>query len=281
MGNRLMVLTVLGVGALLAVSLPRLVKTAQRPAAATTTPDLSGVWSPPPGAGGAMASLYFTREEPLMLPWAEERYKANRKGQGDVRPDHGRADRDPTRPPYCMPIGFPRIYAGSQSLGGGAFEIVQNPGKVLILFQSNNIQRIYTDGRKHPKGPPLSFLGQSIGRYEGDTLIVETKDLHELTWIDGMGRPHTDALRVEQRIRRVAPDTLEIDFLFDDPKAYKKPWKGKRIYKLMSDKNTLKDVNLEAFVCEDVVREEYTQKVLGEKPRDDAWRQLRNEGVGY
>jgi len=248
-------------------------------------PDLAGAWDiynpPDPGNPNGRPELYFTKQEPSMQPWAQERYKENRKGQGEFRPDHGRADKDPTRYPYCMPPGFPRVYAGSNSLGGGAFEIIQQPGRVIILFQSNNIQRIFTDGRKLPKGPPLTFLGQSIGRYERDTLIVETKDLNELTWIDGMGHPHSDALRVEQRIRRTGPDSLEIDFLFDDPKAYTKPWTGKRVYKRVPKNDLLKDVTMDAFVCEDTVREDYSMKVLGENPPDDAWRQLRDEGSGY
>jgi hypothetical protein len=283
MVNRRMV-SILAVTAIIAASLIVRAQIAQQPAAPAGQPaarvqDLSGVWdiiNPPfdPNNPYARPALQFTKEAPSMQPWAEERYKANRKGQGEKRPDQGRADRDPTRYPYCMPPGFPRVY------GGGSFEIVQNPTHVLIVLDSS-VQRIYTDGRKHPKGPPLTFMGQSIGRYEGDTLVVETKDLYDLTWIDGMGHPHSDALRVEQRIRRVDQGTLEMNFLFDDPKAYTKPWTGKRTYKLRSTKRPTMDYDGDYFPCEDSVREEYSRKVLGEKERDDAWRELRKEGTGY
>jgi hypothetical protein len=72
-------------------------------------------------------------------------------------------------------------------------------------------------------------MGHSIGRYEGDTLVIETVGIKETAWIDGKGHPHTDALRVEERIRRISPDRLEIGVTIDDPKTYKKPWKMKLI----------------------------------------------------
>jgi hypothetical protein len=106
MGNRLIV-AILTVVALPAISLLLLAQSAQQPAATTPAPDLTGVWD-----GGA--KLWFTREEPSMLPWAAEKYKEVRKGMrgfDQVHTDMGRSDFDPAQYPYCMPYGLPRAYA--------------------------------------------------------------------------------------------------------------------------------------------------------------------------
>jgi hypothetical protein len=259
-------------------------QTDQQPTAVTgqptAVPDLSGPWNPyyPPDANNPYGRpfLYFTKEEPPMQLWAEESYKAIRKGESATLPDMGRTDLDPTRYPYCMPVGFPRVYNRTAYLG-----IVQFYGRVYIIFEGGVVQQIYTDGRKHPKGPPLTFMGQSIGRYEGDTLVVETKDLNDMTWLDWIGHPHSDALRVEQHIRRVDHGNLQIELLFDNPKTYTKPWMGKRVYKSRSTKDAAKEYSSDNFPCEDCSKDEFSRKVLGKAERDDAWRELRDEGSGY
>jgi len=231
--------------------------------AAEAKRDLSGVWwvaRPTEDAASRIARLNFTTVEPSMLPWAAERYKAVRKGMEDS-PDIGRGDMDPTQYPYCMPFGMPRVYGV-----GRVIEIVQGSTGVFVHFESNDVQRIYTDGRPLPDAPPLSFMGQSVGKWEGDTLVVQTENLNPLTWLDTIGHPHSDALRVEQRIRRVDHDTLEIDFLFDDPKTYTKPWKGKKVYTLAKDENAT--TILEYFRCEDHARDDFLSKVLGKKHED-------------
>jgi hypothetical protein len=263
MAKRLMV-SIFLVAAMLATSMLIRAQTAQRPAAGTdppsaATPDLSGIWDFPfndDPSKDPRVVMFFTREEPSMLPWAQERYKAVREGRDSIRPDMGRQDMDPAQYPYCMPFGMPRAYTYIDPI-----EIVQSPGRVYIFFESSAVQRIYTDGRKHPVGAPITFMGHSIGRWEGDTLVVETIDMNELSWLDSLGHPHTDALRVEQRIRRLDHDTLEINFLFDDPKTYTKPWTGKKVYKLRPSKDVLMDY----FLCEDRMREEFPRNVLGKK----------------
>ena len=247
MRNRFVSLVFVG-AAMLAFSPVVLAQTAQQSGAAKATPDLSGIWR---GTAGGQRGLAI--EEPSMQPWAEERYKAARQGRGpNVQ---GRDEMDLFLPPYCMPFGMPRVYDYTDNL---LFEIIQIPGRVYMLFEVNNqARRIYTDGRKHPEGAPPTFMGHSLGRWDGDTLLVETVDLNDLTWIDWLGHPHSDALRVEERIRRVA-DKLEIDFLFEDPKAYTKPWRGKKVFELRPDWEMM-----EHHVCEDSSREEYLRKVLG------------------
>jgi hypothetical protein len=230
----------------------------KRPAAAAMR-DLSGVWGVAPPThdiSSRILRLNFTVESPPMLPWAEERYKTFRKGTEDF-PEIGRGDMDPTQYPYCMPFGMPRVYGVARVL-----EIVQGSAGVFVHFESNDVQRIYTDGRPLPEGTPLSFMGRSTGKWVGDTLVAQTIDLNELSWLDSLGHPHSDALRVEQRFRRVKHDTLEIEFKFDDPKTYAKPWTAKKVYRLDDDN---RHVVLEYFRCEDHTREDYLIHALGIK----------------
>ena len=188
-----------------------------------------------------------------MLPWAEERYKDNRKG-ATAPTERATNEIDPIQYPYCMPQGFPRAYDWPHP-----FEIIQTQGLVYVLFEvSHQARRIYMDGRTHPEGAPPTFMGHSIGRWDGDTLSVETAGLNDLTWLDSLGHPHTDVLRVEERIRRVNHDTLEINFLFDDPKTYTKPWKAMRRFLLRPNWEILEHV-----ICEDRSGEDFRNALGG------------------
>ena len=110
------------------------------------------------------------------------------------------------------------------------------------------VRRIYMDGREHPEGWPFGWMGHSIGNWDGDTLVVDTVGLNDRTWMDRGGTPHSDALHVVERFRRVAHDTLEIDFLFDDPKAFTKPWGAKKVYRLRPDWEVLEDIACEEYL---------------------------------
>lgn len=190
-------------------------------------PDFSGVWRRM--SSETSNSDTFTYEEPPMTPWGEKRYKLIRQGVEGF--DQAREDLDQMLWPYCMAPGTPRAY-----LRPGPLEMVQTPKGLYILFEVNKLARqIYLDGRGHPEGAPPTFMGHSIGHWEGDTLVAETVNITKFTWIDGVGHPHTGALRIEERFRRVAQDRLEIDFLFDDPGAYTRPWGGKKEFELKPD----------------------------------------------
>ena len=91
------------------------------------------------------------------------------------------------------------------------------------------------DGREHPKDLEQTYMGHSIGRYEGDTLVIDTIGFNDKTWLDPMGLPHSDALHVVERISRTDHDTLQVDYTLDDPKAYTKPWTAQRIFNLHPD----------------------------------------------
>ena len=190
-----------------------------------------------------------------MTPWAEARYRAAREGVSNPE-DQGREDLDPLLWPYCMPPGMPRIYLRT---GTSTFEIGQTPNRVYMVFEVHSTGRvIYLDGREHPEGAPDLFMGHAVGRWDGDTLFVETKGLNGLlTWLDSLGHPMTSALRMEERIRRVDHDTLEINFLFDDPQAYTRPWTGRKVHELMPDWGLLEYTH-----CEERGRRDYLENVL-------------------
>jgi hypothetical protein len=108
---------------------------------------------------------------------------------------------------------------------GEPWKVVQTPGAITILFhESLHYRQIFTDGRPFPDDPAPTWLGYSIGRWEGDTLVAETIGLTEETWLDEGGHPHSDALRVTERFRRGAVGRMDVDVTIDDPKAYTAPW---------------------------------------------------------
>ena len=226
MRNRLMG-SILAVAAVLSFSPVILAQTAVRPGtaqdpAAALTPDLSGVWTRARGYGRS----FSPKEVPPMQPSAAEHFQAVREGISDPT-QQGRDEMDPVITD-CAPVGVPRIMVFPR-----AFEIIQIPGRVLILFEWDHLVRqIFTDGRELPEDPDPIWLGYSIGRWDGDTLVVDTIGLNDETWLDSVGHPHSEALHLVERIRRVDADTLEIDFTFDDPKAYTKPWTATVGYRL-------------------------------------------------
>jgi len=112
-------------------------------------------------------------------------------------------------------------------------QVIQIPGEVILLFEYDHyIRHIYLDRREHPKELDLTWMGDSIGWWEGNTLVVDTAGLNDKTWLDQVGHPHSDALHVVERIRRIDRDTLQDDLTIDDPKAYKKSWTGQQVFKL-------------------------------------------------
>ena len=105
-------------------------------------------------------------------------------------------------------------------------EILQLPDEVIISYQYDRLVRhIYTDGRPHDDfiDPPL-WMGDSIGKWEGDTLVVDVIGFNDKTWLDRLGHPHSDALHVVERFRRPARGTLLDNITIEDAKAYTKPW---------------------------------------------------------
>jgi hypothetical protein len=212
---------------------------AKKPQTPARVPDLTGVWADI--TDSTPTPTFNTKEDPSFQPWAEAKWKANKNTDPGQKYSNGKVDMDPTVA-SCFPSGMPRLMTEIFP-----FEIIQIRGRVLLLFERDYaVSHIWTDGRKLPEDPDPSYMGYSIGRWEGDTLVVDTIGLKDTTWLDRTGHPHSDALHIVARMRRVTHDRLQIDWTFDDPKAFTKPWTGQSIYRYHPD------WTLEEFIsCED------------------------------
>jgi hypothetical protein len=158
-------------------------------------PDLSGVWSP---------------EEVLSIAPRANALMLNRKAT-EVK-------RDPDA--NCTLSGVPRI-----ELGPKPFKILQSADEVVILYQDfTAFRQIFTDGRALPADPQPSWLGYSVGKWDGDTLVVDTIGFNDLTWLDNAGTPHSEALHVTERFHRRDKERLDIQIAIEDPKTFSKPF---------------------------------------------------------
>ena len=157
-----------------------------------------------------------------MTPWAAEQFKASKPSFG---PNSFEDSNDPAY--ACLPPGPTRVYA----FGGAEMQIAQVPGRVMILF-GRDVRQIYTDGREHPKNLQATWMGHSIGHWEGDTLVVDTVGIKDKNWIDRMGHTHSDQLHVVEHFRRADANTLNLDMTLDDPKAFTNPWTAQRTFRL-------------------------------------------------
>ena len=181
------------------------------------TPDFSGVWV---GNGpiGDIRSGLLPGEEVVLLPAAEALMKTRMAAD------------DPEA--LCLPTGVPRI-------APYPWRVVQTPayGKathLFFLFEGNihSYRQIFMDGRAHPEDLEQSWYGHSIGRWEGDTLVVETVGFNDLFWFDFVGHPHSTQLRTVERYTRTSFGVLEVVTTVEDPGAYAKPFTVKYTHTL-------------------------------------------------
>jgi hypothetical protein len=226
---------VLGVPILLASFSIALAQMAEQHSASTenqkTAPaDLSGLWFVHPSPDSrAYSGFAFAKDDPPMTAWGESQYKAAKPifGPNKTTP---KLSNDPVY--GCFPPGLPRIYLHPKPI-----EIVQLPEEVIMMFQYDRLVRhIYIDGRPHDEflDPPL-WMGDSIGKWDGDTLVIDTIGFNDKTWLDRIGHPHSDALHVVERMRRVDHETLSDEITIEDPKAYTKSWTGQTRFQLRPD----------------------------------------------
>ena len=169
------------------------------------------------------------------MPWSAAIYDYNSANASKYDPEG-----------YCLPPGGPRMMATPYPM-----EIIQLPGqaRVIMIFEgATHIWReIYMDGRDHPEGDALNptYLGHSVGRWEGDTLVVDVVGFNENTWIDFFGHPHTDALHVVERFSRPDKATLHYEATIEDPGAYTAPWT------VAWDINWRPDSELMEYICQE------------------------------
>ena len=199
---------------------------APTPRASDGKPDLTGVWVVTNGS----FDLAWDLKPGEMLPWAAALFKQ--------REANFRRDTDGIA---CLPPG-PKAAIG---VGGFPIKIIQNSGLVVILHEYDTIFRqVFTDGRALPQDPNPTWMGYSVGRWEGDTLIVTTAGFNDRTTIDLAGHPHTEALRTTERFHRRDLGHLDVQITFDDPKAYTRPWTLPMEFALVPDQDLME------YVCE-------------------------------
>ena len=227
---------------------------AKAPRAANGKPDLSGVWrtaydSPDdnqrlfgpgitafsvPGDDPSTFSKYFLdilvdfpSDRTPMRPAAAELFRLN-----GVRKANSSSAR-------CLPQGLPRTDINSYA----PFKMFQTPGVIAVLYEVDNTHRqIYTDGRPLPVDPQPTWGGYSVGRWDGDTLVVDAAGFNDETWLDSGGHPHSDALRIQERFHRRDFGHMDLSVTIDDPKMYTTPFTIKVTELLQPDTDILESV---------------------------------------
>jgi len=171
-----------------------------------------------------------------MLPWAADLRKQRLADNSKDHPDA-----------HCLPLHPVQLHFHPQPR-----KIVQTRDLVLIIYEANGgLRQIFTDGRPLPPADVEPFwYGYSIGKWDGDTLVVETAGFNELMWLDEEGTPITDAGHVTERIRRINYGTLEIQITVNDPKTFTKPWTVTLNQRLMPDTELIE------FICSENNRSE-------------------------
>jgi hypothetical protein len=225
---------------------------APTPRTADGKPDLSGLWrggmAGPPGAsaGQPAASAATSAGPPLatfrdvganfkeglpLQPWGAEVLK---KRKADNSKDNPEA--------HCLPMGIMQFHTQ-----GAPRKFFQTPGALVILYEaSSGVRQIFTDGRKLPDDDPQPWwYGYSTGKWDGDTLVVETTGFRDDGWLDIWGSPLSSAAKVTERFRRVNFGRMEIDVTVDDPKAYTKPWTVRVNQQIMVDTELIEFICLE------------------------------------
>jgi hypothetical protein len=193
---------------------------APAPKAADGHPDLSGVWSP----NTAPLQVIAPTESIPFQPWSAKLTQE--------RGDGARGKDDPAA--YCVP-GMPKLIVLPYP-----YKIVQVPGMMLMLYEGfTTFRQVFTDGRALPKDAQPSWLGYSVGKWDGDDFVVDTIGVNERTWLDNAGRPHSELMRLTERYHRRDFGHLEVKLTIDDPKAYTKPWTVNESAVLMPDTDLL------------------------------------------
>lgn len=177
----------------------------------------------------------------LLTEWGKERLARNHPS-GENAAGQTTTAYDSDDPDFaCFPAGVPRVYLFLYPM-----QILNTKDGVMMVFEyGHNIRQIFTDGRGHAQDQEPTWMGDSIGHWEGDTLVVETTNQNDRTWLGYGGQPHSDQLKVEERMRKTDAGTLLIDITLIDPKAYTAPLHTRKKYILKPS------WNLKEYVCED------------------------------
>jgi hypothetical protein len=230
---------------------------APTPRTADGKPDFTGMWQarrrpfgqqqanaqpPEPPPGTPPLATFFNigqnmKDGAPMRPWAkalrDERMADNSKDNPDA---------------HCLPMGHMQFHLHPQPR-----KIIQTPDEIVILYEGNGgVRQIFTDGRTSPDNNPQPWwYGYSVGRWEGDDLVVTTTNLRDGGWLDVNGTPLTDQATLTERFRRPSFGYMEIDVTIDDPKAYTEPFTVRVDHQIMVDSNLIE------FICIENERSSY------------------------
>ena len=220
---------------------------APAPRAVDGTPDLSGIWNyagvlgfrggpPPPPPGTPPEATFWNIEAGIpeglpLQPWAAALRTTRMASNSKDNPDAA-----------CLPIGYMQSHTHSQPR-----KMIQSPELLVILYEANaGVRQIFLDGRAAPPADAEPWWwGYSRGRWEGDTLVVESTHFKDGGWLDVNGAPLTSAATNVERFRRPSVGRLEIDITNNDPKAYTRPWT------VRVNQRLLPDTDLIEFVCQE------------------------------
>ncbi len=202
--------------------------TAPAPRTPEGHPTIDGLWVADDSRH--LGNLAVDTKEVPFQPWAEQLFNERRAHPGRDDPEA-----------RCLPQGVPKVNTLPYP-----FKVMSMPGETVILYEMFYLYRqIFTDGRDFPKeflSP--SWMGYSIGKWEGDDFVVTTAGVNEDFWMDSIGHPHTSALKVTERFHRSDVGHMQVNVTIDDPKAYTKPWGAVIKQHLVPDSELLE------FVCE-------------------------------
>ncbi len=195
---------------------------ADAPAAAPAPP------TGPPAATFKNIGQGFKEGLPL-LPWAADLLNKRKAENSKDNPDA-----------HCLPLGLMQLHMHPQPR-----KIIQTPGLILILYEAQaGVRQIFMDGRPLPNNDPQPWwYGYSVGKWDGDTLVVETTGFRDDVWLDIDGTPLTSTGKLTERFRRPNYGTLEIDVTVEDPKVYSKPFTVRVNHRIMPDTDLIE------FIC--------------------------------
>ena len=219
-----------GVTAAIAGDAPSKPPTAAQWAALAKLPDWSGVWEvdwrgrhpkdASPRNGGPAGMLPPNLKLKPKYEAMAKAFQAAKKQGENVQSEAAN----------CVPPGLPGIMTQPYPI-----EFLYSPGKVVILIEAYmQFRHIYTDGRKHEDDPDPTFMGDSIGHWEGDTLVVDSVGFNDVVQI-APGVPHSDKLHIIERIRKADPEWMEIQTTLDDPEVLEKPYTSTAWYHHLND----------------------------------------------
>ena len=188
-------------------------------------PDLSGVWRRAADDTNSTTFLASGLGEIPLQPSARELYNRRLAADGAGRP----AER-------CLPHGLPLDMMFREA----PFRIIQTPALTVILLEMfTRFRQVPTDGRRLVPDPQPTWFGYSTGRWEADDFVVETVGFNDQTWLDNRGLPHSDALQLTERFKRLNVGRMDLTFTINDAKAYTRPWSVTMKFELLPDTDLL------------------------------------------